>query len=365
METNLNIPSNSIKKKLKNFQDVIFSISRDSIATIKENKANITFLILFVLTPFAYELLGFFIDTKKYDQYLSTTQRYFVLSDYLTVYAQTALGVFHNPESFFSIISAYFYTFGFIILSATAFVMLLITVMRKKVYRRREPFVYIAIVLIMFVIGIAGYFLFPTAPPVRVVKDLFYRISVLPFGDSLIAIKYNSIPSGHIYALTVPYIVAKAENYRNWEYLFGGGLVITSWVVLLTGDHYAIDIFSAYILCIILFTIFTTLYDYFNSNTIKVPKNIIVRRLRSLLITIGALVLISVITFEYINHLLLPVQIFCVVIIWPIIVFTTNTDGILNGNEKIVRSLWTDLTEQYKAIKNIFKNLSSESKTNV
>ena len=65
METNLNIPSNSIKKKLKNFQNVIFSISRDSIGTIKENKANITFLILFVLTPFAYELLGFLLTPKN------------------------------------------------------------------------------------------------------------------------------------------------------------------------------------------------------------------------------------------------------------------------------------------------------------
>ena len=240
--------------------------------------------------------------------------------------------------------------------------MLLITIMRKKEYRRREPYVYIAIVLIMFIIDIAGYFLFPTAPPVRVVKDLFYRVSVFPYGDSLVAIKYNSIPSGHIYALTVPFIVAKAENYKNWKRLFGVGLIVTSWVVLMTGDHYAIDVFSAYFLCILLFTIFTTFYDYYNRDSVKVPREIIIKRIRSLLITLIALIILSIVTLKYVNEVFLIVQVVCVIIVWPIIVFTTNTDGLLNGDEAINRSLWIDIKEGYYAIKKIFKNSMLNSK---
>ncbi len=363
MESNVNHLT-SFKIKLKNIYLILNSLLRDFSNLIRENKANVFFLTLFLLTPFAYELLDLFIDINAYDNYLRTTRSYLVLSDYLTFYAQQFLGIIdvtksgaiiQNPNSIIRVVTAYFYTFGFLTLSAIAFVMLVITIMRKKQYRRREPYVYIAIVIIMFIIDIAGYFFFPTAPPVRVFRDLFYRVSVLPIGDSLVSIKYNSIPSGHIYALTVPFIVAKAENYRNWKYLFGSGLVVTSWVILITGDHYAIDVFSAYFLCILLFTIFTTAYDYYNKETVRISKKIIIKRLLSLMVTLVSLILLSIITLNYVNSTFLIFQVFCLVIIWPIIVFTTNTDGLINGSEFITRSLYSDLVEALKAIKDSFQ----------
>lgn len=354
MESNVNHFS-SFKLKLKNLYLVINSVLKDFLQLARENKANIFFLILFLLTPLAYEVLDIFVNIKSYDAYLKTSKKYLVLSDYITYNAQKAFGILFLHKNFVSIFTAYFYTFGFTALSVIAFVMLVVTLMRKREYRRREPYVYISILIIMFIIDIAGYVFFPTAPPVRLFKDLFYRAAIFPGGDKLVILKYNSIPSGHIYALTVPFIVAKAENYKRWTYLFGGGLVFTSWVVLLTGDHYAIDIFSAYFLCIILFAIFTTAYDYFNKNSAKVSKSVMLKRVRSLAITLISLILLTIITLAPHGSLFFIFQVICILVIWPIVVFTTNTDGLINGDGAINRSLFIDFIDGLKAIRDSFK----------
>jgi hypothetical protein len=72
--------------------------------------------------------------------------------------------------------------------------MLILTIFRKKEYRRREPFVYLAIIITMSFIDILAYYILPTAPPVRLNPELFYTILIFPEGDSWIAIKYNAIP---------------------------------------------------------------------------------------------------------------------------------------------------------------------------
>ena len=127
MDTNITTHFHSFRTKVKNFTAIFSSLTKDLMELIKSNKANVSFLILFSITPFTYELLGFVFNTKNYDTYLQTSQKYLVLSDYLTLYSQKYLGVFENPQSFIGIFTAYFYTFGFLILSARAFILLVIT----------------------------------------------------------------------------------------------------------------------------------------------------------------------------------------------------------------------------------------------
>ncbi len=335
-----------IKSQDRNFH--LKAILEDVYQNINNNKANFLFLLLFLLMPVFYEFLDFFSEFTEQNNYLVTTKSYLVFNDYLTVFLQKTLG---TTQSIFGIFSAYFYTFGLIIISFIAYIMLLLTVfLRKKEYRRRESYVYIPIIIIMEIIGILAYFIIPTAPPVRVFPNLLYRTIIVPIGDSLISIKYNSLPSGHIYALTVPFLVAKAENYKNWKNFFGGGLVLTSWVILLTGDHYPIDIFTAFLLCFLLFTAFTTVYDYYHNGKI-IPKNILIGRIKKTLVTLSALIILSIVTITYINSLFFIFQLFCIVIVWPIVIFSTNTDGLLNNNEMIDRSLLIDLTDAFKTIK--------------
>lgn len=197
----------------------------------------------------------------------------------------------------------------------------------------------------MTIIGISAYWIMPTAPPVRIYPDFFFRKDILPLGETLITIKYNSFPSGHIYSLAIPYLFAKSENYSKWKKIFGSGLIITSWVILFTGDHYVMDIFSSYFLSLLFLTISSLIYDYYNKDIIKPPRKIIIKRLRSVLIAFLALILISIITFQYINQYVLFIQIFCIICVWPIIVIKTNTDGILNNNASINRSLISDLKD--------------------
>ncbi len=316
---------------------------------LSENKANFFFMLLFLLMPVFYELLSFISEFSERGEYLKTTKSYLVFNDYVTVFAQRALG---TTQSLIGIFSAYFYTYGLIFLSFIAFIMLILTVfLRKKEFRRREPYVYIPIIIIMEIIGILAYFIIPTAPPDRVFPSLLYRTIIVPIGDSLISIKYNSLPSGHIYALTVPFLVAKAENYKNWKNFFGGGLVLTSWIILLTGDHYPIDIFSSFFLCFLLFTIFTTIYDYYNPKTAKVPKQVLLFRLKSTLMTMIGLIALSILTITYLNSLFFIFQVFCIIVIWPILVFSTNTDGLLNNDEMVNRSLLKDVKDAFSFMK--------------
>ena len=336
-----------IKSQRKSFH--LKTFLQDTYQYIADNKANFFFMLLFLMMPLFYELLSFISEFTERNDYLEATKQYFVFNDYVTVFAQKTFG---TTQSIIGIFSAYFYTYGLIILSFTAFLMLIIFVfMRKKQYRRREPYVYIPIIIIMEIIGILAYFIIPTAPPGRVFPSLLYRTIIVPIGDSLISIKYNSLPSGHIYALAVPFLVAKAENYKNWKNFFGGSLVLTSWIILLTGDHYPIDIFSSYFLCFLLFTIFTTIYDYYNPNTVRVSRKVFINRIKNTLFILMGLVILSLLTITYINPLFFIIQAFCILVIWPIIVFSTNTDGLLNNNKMINRSLFSDLKDFFLLIK--------------
>ena len=348
METFRN-PIDQMRSKFQENKNFLRTIFEEIFTIIDNNKTNIIFILLFLLTPVTYELLDFIPGFSDRDNYLKATKSYIVLNDYLTVFAQQVLG---TTQSLFGIFSAYFYTFGFISLSSIAFVMLILTVFfRKKEYRRREPFIYISILITMVLIDIGAYFIIPTAPPVRLYPNLFFRDVILPAGDSLITIKYNSVPSGHIYALAIPYLVAKAENYKNWKNLFGGGVVLTSWVILFTGDHYSLDIFSAFFLSFLLFTIFTVIYDYFCSNSVNMTKRMFIQRLKNALITFLVLVILSIVCLTYINEYFFAFQLFCIIIIWPIIVFRTDTRGLINNKELINRSLLTDLKESFLTLK--------------
>lgn len=344
---------NSNEVKLQKTQNFLTGIKNSISGFLHDNKINISFLFLFFLMPFVYELLSVFEDPKAYENYLITTKRYIVLDDYLTVHFQEWFGTTHT---LIGISGAYFYTFGFLALSATASLMLGITIIRKKQFRRREPWVYIAVVLVMFVIDISGYWLFPSAPPVRVHPNLFYRKILFPSGDSLVTIKYNAIPSGHIYALAVPFIAAKAENYKSLRKIFALGLILISWDILLTGDHYSFDIYSAYFLTLIFFYAFTTTYDYFNKSSIKVSKEVVIARLKKILLIFLSLIFLSIVTFTYINSYFLIFQVFCIFVIWPIIILITPTEGILNGDAVINRSLTDDVKELFISFKRILDN---------
>ncbi|PWI48109.1 hypothetical protein CEE45_08060 [Candidatus Heimdallarchaeota archaeon B3_Heim] len=327
--------SRSLEDITKEIKFISISAVKNLYNQIAVNKFNIICLILFILVPIVYRVLYLFVDIRGYDEYLRSTESYLVFDEFLTVFAQKALG---TTNSLIGIAAALFYTYGFLSISATAYLVLFTLIIREKKYRQREPYIYIALTTIMFLIDISGYWLFPTAPPVRLFSELHYRILVVPFGDSLISIKYNAFPSGHIWALTVPYIAAKAENLKYWEALFGSAIIITSWVVILTGDHYIIDAFVSYFICIFLYTIFSTIHDYHYNKSKIASKDILIKRYRSLLVVSAILVIISILTLQFINDYILIIQVLCIMVVWPLIVLKTDVNGLLDTNNRIHRS---------------------------
>jgi hypothetical protein len=346
--------SRSFKNILKDVKLIIINTVKDLYHQIVENRINILFLFLFVLTPIVYRLLYLFIDTAAYDEYLRSTRSFLVLDEFLTVFAQEILG---TTNSIIGIGAALFYTFGFLSISAMAYLVLLTLIIREKKYRQREPYIYIALTVIMFTIDMSGYWFFPTAPPIRIFPELHYRILVVPMGDSLISIKYNALPSGHIWALTVPYIAAKAENLRYWEALFGSAIVITSWVVVLTGDHYIIDSFLSYFLCIFFYVLFSTIHDYRCNKSKLAPKNVLIKRYVSLIAILTSLLIISIITLQFINDYILIIQLLCVLFAWPLIVIKTDMKGLLDTNNQIQRSSIQDYKDFFARIIKNSKNL--------
>ncbi|OLS26396.1 MAG: hypothetical protein HeimC3_09460 [Candidatus Heimdallarchaeota archaeon LC_3] len=330
------------------FRFFVSSSAKDIYSHIKNNKINYFFLALFIVIPFAYELIAVFYNVTEYDEYLRTTTNYIVLDEYLTVFAQKTFG---TVDTFIGYSSAIFYTFGFLGITATAYILLLTAIIRDKKYRLREPYIYILIVIIMFVIDMSGYWFFPTAPPVRIFSDLHYRISIFPAGDSLIAIKYNAFPSGHGWALAVPYLAAKAENFKFLEKLYAVGLIITSWVVLQTGDHYIIDVIASFTLCVIFYIILTSIFDYKNNKDNLASKDELKKRFAGLFLVILGLLFVGVFTLTKIEPLFI-FQLLAIVLIWPLLIIKTNTSGLLNSQNQVKRSAIDDYKDILIKVRN-------------
>ena len=113
-----------------------------------------------------------------------------------------------------------------------------------------------------------------------------------------------------------------------------------------------------YIYCLLplLFIVydFTTAYDYNSPKTVKASKEIFYSRIKSTLLTMFTIILMAIVTFNYYNQCFFILQLFYIVILWPIVVFCTDTDGFMNNSEIYKRSLFTDLKDAYFTIKSKF-----------
>ncbi|MHA2364107.1 MAG: phosphatase PAP2 family protein [Candidatus Hodarchaeales archaeon] len=325
------------------------------------NRLGVFFLFLFLLTPFIYTLLDFIVDIDAYGESLQNSKNYLTFDVFLTSWLQSLLGE-HPEKHILGILMAYFYTFGFLSISAFAYVVLLILIIRDKDYRNRDPFIYIAIAIIMFFVDVGGYWFYPTAPPVRIDPDQFhFRILVLPMGDDLIQIKYNALPSGHIWALSVPYLAAKSENLRFWKWLYGSAIVITTWVVCFTGDHYFIDATISFLLCTILVTLFAIIYDYRNNRSKLASQEVIFKRMGFNLIAFIVLIFMSIITLnDFHNEFLFVIQLICVFVIWPLIVFKINMKGLLAEENLVHRSSIQDFKDFFNRIRDNYSDFEQK-----
>lgn len=288
-----------------------------------ESKLSILFLIFSLSIPLVYELLGSIITHQE--EYLENTHHYFVFDNYLTVWLQNTFG---TTNSIVGIISAYLYAFQMILMSAFAyFIFIIYLFFRQKQYRRREPWVYLAITLAMFSVNLLAFVLFPTAPPIRTTASLQYRIAILPQAESAITIKYNSFPSGHIWSTVVPYLASRAEGMVDSSKIFSISTVITSWVILMTGDHYFIDVIGSFVFSVGFFILFTSVYDYYHKKNknpkmtnITIDKGELFKRMLLLLL----LVVMGIATIQFFNSLFFVAQLLIIFILWPIIAFKYN-----------------------------------------
>ena len=83
-------------------------------------------------------------------------------------------------------------------------------------------------------------------------------------------------------------------------------------------------------------------------------KLIFIQRLKNVLITLLALVILSIVCLTYIDEYFFAFQLFGIIIVWPIIVFSADTRGLINTKDLINRSLLTDLKDVFTTIKQKF-----------
>ena len=296
---------------------------RKILSPIIDSKLSVVILICSLSIPLVYELLGPYIIQRE--QYLETTHHYYVFGNYITAFLQHTFG---TTNSIVGILVAFLYSFQIVVMSAFAyFIFIVYLFCRQKQYRRREPWVYLAITLVMFSINILAFVFIPTAPPIRTTSSLGYRITLFPSTESIITIKYNSFPFGHIWSVTVPYLASRAEGMVNTSRAFEASTILTSWIILMTGDHYFIDVIGSFVFSVVLFIIFTSIYDYYHKRKdspktrgIVVDKRGVIKRLVSLLI----LSIMGIATLYYINSLFFVIQLVIIFVLWPVIAFKNN-----------------------------------------
>lgn len=104
--------------------------------------------------------------------------------------------------------------------------------------------------------------------------------------------------------------------------------------------------------------LFSTIHDYRCNKSKLAPKNVLIKRYGSLIAVLASLLIISIITLQFINDYILIVQLLYVLFAWPLIVIKTDMKGLLDSNNQIQRSSIQDYKDFFAWVMKNSKNFS-------
>jgi len=195
------------------------------------DKRNVYMLLLVIMIPLVYELFRF--------TPLESVIEPNTLNDYPTRWLQEKLGT----DTAIAYFASYYYFIPHVLIMAGLAPMFIIS-------KRRPPWFYLCIALIIFIIDTSFYFIYPVAPPVRLDSQFIepIRINIFPFSDSTISVHYSALPSGHIFISFLGLLIAYLEKWKKAVIIYALNTVIMTFVIVYTGDHYIEDAIASIIL---------------------------------------------------------------------------------------------------------------------
>lgn len=209
-----------LKKKTKNQLNSFLS-----------DKRNVYMLLLVIMIPLVYELFRF----TPLESLIEPN----TLNDFPTRWLQEKLGT----DTVFAYFASYYYFIPHVLIMAGLAPMFLFA-------KRRPPWFYLSIAMIIFIIDTSFYFIYPVAPPIRLDSPLIepIRINIFPFSDTTISVHYSALPSGHIFISFLGLLIAYIEKWKKTMKIYAFNTIIMTFVIVYTGDHYVEDAIASIIL---------------------------------------------------------------------------------------------------------------------
>lgn len=160
-------------------------------------------------------------------------------------------------------LSSAYYVFGFGICTFLSIPIFISVLVNQAITRL---WIYLLITAVMWFVDIAVFWLYPVGPPVRVSKNPEYnhfRAHYFPWSDKVIGIYHNALPSGHIWSLVLFWVASLVEGMWEFFIFYSINLIIASFVIIYTGDHYPIDIVASFLFVTGLYIFFWILITSF------------------------------------------------------------------------------------------------------
>lgn len=160
-----------------------------------------------------------------------------------------------GTNGIFAVFASMYYFFIF----ATNLALVIISAYFAPYYGKHKtsPWLYIVGIYLVWFVDMIFYVIYPVAPPIRYNSGVVrIRQNYMPWSDTLIGMKYNAFPSGHIMYLTCGLYIGMREKIKKLELWYLINLILTSFVVLYLGEHYIHDLVSGFIVALSIMGIF-------------------------------------------------------------------------------------------------------------